>query len=392
VDAAGDVDGDGYADVIIGGDRYKQFTGRAYVYAGSPTGLSTSPVFVATGESVNNHFGYSVAGAGDVDGDGYSEVIVGAYHQANFRGRVYVYTGGREGLTASPSLILSGEAPDHYFGRSVAMAGDVNGDGYSDVIVGAPVYDQSTGRAYVYAGGPAGLSADPVFVATGESRSDSFGLPVGTAGDVDGDGYDDIIAGAHGYDQGRGRIYVYAGGPNGLRDGPIWVATGDNPGDRFGFAAGTAGDMTGDGYAEIIVGAYGVSEGRGQIYIYAGGPTGLGAQPLLIATGEIAGDWFGRAVGTAGDVNGDGFDDAIAGAPNHEGNTGRVYVFAGSAHDLETRPILTFDGTARNSWYGYAVSTAGDVDGDGQAEVIIGAYGHHNWTGRAYVPCTPGDG
>jgi hypothetical protein len=90
VDAAGDVDGDGYADVIIGGDRYKQFTGRAYVYAGSPTGLSTSPVFVATGESVNNHFGYSVAGAGDVDGDGQAEVIIGAYGHHNWTGRAYV--------------------------------------------------------------------------------------------------------------------------------------------------------------------------------------------------------------------------------------------------------------------------------------------------------------
>jgi hypothetical protein len=391
VGAAGDVDGDGYGDVIVGGDQYKAFTGRAYVYAGGPTGVRASPVFVATGEDVNNHFGYAAGTAGDINGDGYDDVVVGAYHHANFRGRVNVYTGGKDGLAEPPRFVLTGEGPDDYFGRSVATAGDVDGDGYDDVIVGAPVYDDSTGRAYVYAGGPAGLSASPVFSVTGEATSSSFGQSVGTAGDVDGDGYDDVIVGAHGYDQGTGRIYVYAGGRDGLRTSPIFVASGRARGERYGFAVGTAGDVNGDGYGDVIVGAYGVGGGMGQVYVYIGSPEGLGARPACTASGEVMGDWFGRSVGTAGDVDGDGYDDVIVGAPNHDANKGRAYLYAGGAGGLDTVPLLILDGQEPNSWYGHAVGTAGDVNGDGHAEVIAGAYGYGDWTGRAYVPCTFGD-
>jgi hypothetical protein len=386
VGTAGDVDGDGYDDVIVGGDQYKEFTGRAYVYAGGPSGLSARPIFVATGEDVNNHFGYAVGTAGDVNGDGYDDLIVGAYHHANFRGRAYIYTGESDGLAEPASIVLAGEGPDDYFGRSVATAGDVNGDGFDDVIVGAQAYDESTGRAYVYAGGPSGLSAKPVFVITGEGPSSSFGQSVATAGDVDGDGYDDIIVGAHGYDHGTGRIYVYGGDGGALKASPIFVVTGKGRGERYGFATGTAGDVNGDGYSDVIVGAYGAREGRGQVYVYSGGPQGLGIRPAFTTTGEVAGDWFGRSVGMAGDVNGDGYDDVIVGAPNHDHNRGRVYLYAGGPGGLNAAPLLTLDGTDPNSWYGHAVGLAGDVDGDSLGEVIIGAYGHGDWTGSACVP------
>jgi len=388
VGTAGDVDGDGYDDVIVGADQYKNFTGRVYVYVGSPTGLSHSPVSVATGEDVNNHFGYAVGTAGDVNGDGYDDVIAGAYHHANFRGRAYVYTGGPDGLAEPPSFVLTGEGPDSYFGRAVATAGDVDGDGYDDVIVGAQAFDESSGRAYVYAGGPSGLSDTPVFVVTGEGPSSSLGQSVGTAGDVDGDGYDDVIVGAHAYDHGTGRIYVYAGGSDGLEAGPIFVATGKGQGDRYGFSVGAAGDVNGDGYSDVIVGAHGVGKGTGQVYVYAGSPEGLGTHPTFTATGEVIGDWFGHSVATAGDVDGDGYDDVIIGARNHDGNTGRVYLYGGGAGGLDATPLLVVDGPEPNSWYGHAVGTAGDVGGDGQVEVIVGAYGYGGWTGRAHVPCT----
>jgi hypothetical protein len=391
VGTAGDVDGNGYDDVIVGGDQYKEFTGRAYLYAGGPSGLSASPVFIASGEDVNNHFGYAVATAGDVNGDGYDDVIVGAYHHANFRGRAYVYTGGRDGLAEPPRFVLAGEGPEDYFGRSVATAGDTNGDGYDDVIVGAQAYDGSTGRVYLYTGGPGGLSTSPDLVVSGEGPSSSFGQSVGTAGDMDGDGYADVIVGAHGYDHGTGRIYVYVGHGSGLKADPISVATGQGRGDRFGFAVGTAGDVNGDGYSDVIIGAYGADEGTGQVYVYLGGPSGLGARPAFTATGEVAGDWFGRSVAAAGDVDGDGYDDVIVGAPNHDGNTGRVYLYAGGAGGLGAALSLILDGEEPNSWYGHAVGAAGDVDGDGHPEVIVGAYGCDGWAGRVYLACTPED-
>jgi hypothetical protein len=296
-----------------------------------------------------------------------------------------VFFGG-QAADATADWVLDGEVANDRFGFAVSGAGDVDGDGYDDVIVGAQACDQSTGRAYVYTGGPSGLSASPVFVVTGEGPSSSFGQSVGTAGDVDGDGYDDIIIGAHGYDHGTGRIYVYAGDGGGLKASPIFVATGKGQGERYGFAVGTAGDVNGDGYSDVIVGAYGVSEGRGQVYVYAGGPEGLDTRPAFTATGEVAGDWFGRSVGTAGDVNRDGYDDVIVGARNHDGNTGRVYLYAGGSNGLDAAPLLTFDGKEPNSWHGHAVGAAGDVDGDGHGEVIIGAYGYGDWTGSVCVP------
>ena len=385
VGTAGDVNGDGYADVIIGADRYKQFTGRTYVYLGSAGGLSATPIFTATGEDVNNHFGYSVDTAGDVNGDGYDDIIVGAYHYREFRGRVYVYGGNVNGLGTTPIFTVTGKGPDIYLGRSVGAAGDVNGDGYDDLIVGAPGYDNGTGRVYVYAGSRSGLGATPIFTAAGEGPSDSFGRLVAGAGDVNGDGYSDVVVGAHGYGDFVGRVYVYAGSADGLDAVPTFVATGEDIHGHFGYSAGTAGDVNRDGYDDLIVGADGQSNNTGCVYVYAGSMNGLSTTPIFTATGEGEHNHFGYSVSTAGDTNGDGYDDVIVGAYHYNDSTGRVYVYAGNANGLSSTPILSATGEGPASSFGRSVGKAADVNGKGRADLVVGACGYDNSTGRAYV-------
>jgi hypothetical protein len=391
VGTAGDVNGDGYGDVLVGADRYKQFTGRIYVYLGNANGLSATPIFTATGEDVNNHFGYSVDTAGDVNGDGYDDIIVGAYHYKEFTGRVYVYAGNANGLSATPVFTVTGEGPNIYFGRSVGAAGDVNGDGYDDVIVGAQAYDNWTGRVYVYAGSPSGLGATPIFTASGEGPSDSFGRSVGAAGDVDGDGYSDVVVGAHGYGDFEGRIYVYAGSADGLNAVPAFTATGEQVDDHFGYSAGTAGDVNRDGYDDLLVGASFQSKNTGRIYVYAGSINGLRATPIFTATGEGENNYFGYSVSTAGDTNGDGYDDVIVGAYHYSDSTGRVYVYPGNAKGLSISPILSVTGEGPANSFGRSVGTAGDVNGKSHADLIIGACGYDDYTGRAYVYLAEGE-
>ena len=151
---AGDVNGDGYADVVVGAYGYSSDTGRAYVYLGGASGLATTAATTLTGEATGNDFGDSVATAGDVNGDGYADVVVGAYGYSSGTGRAYVYLGGASGLATTAATTWTGEATDNYFGYSVATAGDVNGDGYADVVVGASWLQHVTpgGRMCIWGG------------------------------------------------------------------------------------------------------------------------------------------------------------------------------------------------------------------------------------------------
>jgi hypothetical protein len=383
VGTAGDVNGDGYADVVIGARGYNSYQGRAYVYYGGAGGPDTTPAVTYTGEYTNNYFGHSVGTAGDVNGDGYADVIVGAYGYSSFQGRVYVYYGGAGGLDATPAMTYTGET-DSRFGIPVGTAGDVNGDGYADVIIGAYTYNSSQGRAYLYLGGAGGLGATSAVTYTGEAASNEFGRSVGTAGDVNGDGYSDIIVGADAYNSYQGRVYVYLGGADGPGATPTVAPIGEAVSNHFGNAVGTAGDVNGDGYADVIIGAYGYNYQQGRAYVYHGGAGGLSTTPAVVLTGQAASD-FGSAVGTAGDVNGDGYADVIIGAYGYNSNQGRAYVYLGGAGGLSATPAVTLTGQATGNHFGWSVGTAGDVNGDGYADVIVGADGYNSNQGRAYV-------
>ena len=205
-----------------------------------------------------------------------------------------------------------------------ATAGDVNGDGYTDVIVGAYLYDgvqTDAGRVFVYHGSASGLGATPAWTADGDQSGSGFGFSVATAGDVNGDGYSDIIIGACNCDNGRpddGRAFVYLGSPSGLANAPVWTAQGNQAGARFGASVATAGDVNGDGYADIVIGAHEQDVGpRACVPVSSGVASGPSAVPAWTATSGQNGSRYGLVVASAGDVNGDGYADVAVGADRY---------------------------------------------------------------------------
>ncbi|MEW6515319.1 MAG: FG-GAP-like repeat-containing protein [candidate division FCPU426 bacterium] len=396
VAGAGDVDGDGYSDVIVGAiayDNVEANEGCAFVYHGSASGLGATPAWTAESNQNSAEFGYSVAGAGDVNGDGYADVIVGAclYDNGDMdEGRAYVYLGGASGLAATPTWTDEGNQYNARFGYSASSAGDVNGDGYSDVMVGAYLYDNGVpdlGRVFVYHGGASGLAAAPAWTAESDQANANFGWMVSSAGDVNGDGYNDVIVGARGYDA-MGRVYVYHGSASGPSLAPDWTAAGDQAGAYFGNAAAAAGDVNGDGYGDVIISAHWYTHGEtneGMVYVYHGSATGLSATPDWTAEGDQASAYFGTSLAGAGDVNGDGYADVIIGAPNYdhgEADEGQVFVYCGSASGLGSTPAWTAESDQAIAQMGSCVASAGDVNGDGFSDVIAGAPFYSNGESR----------
>jgi hypothetical protein len=249
---AGDVNGDGYGDIVVGARRFTgdglTKEGCVYVYHGGPAGPSTTPDWVHHGDQAGGEFGESVACAGDVNGDGYDDLIVSAFRYDTAAGadagRAYLFLGGPHGLSQSPSWVVDGDQDSAYFAYHVDGAGDVNGDGYDDVVLSASQYDvngfRDAGRAYVYLGGPNGLAPTPAWIQDGDQTGGGLGNAVRGVGDVNGDGYGDIGTGALYHDNGgavdEGRAYVFYGCPNGVTGvppdgvrGPSLALAGANP-------------------------------------------------------------------------------------------------------------------------------------------------------------------
>jgi hypothetical protein len=395
VATAGDVNGDGYADVIVGAPFRtdgENEEGHVYVWYGQPSssGISSIRDWEAEGNRVQAWYGWSVATAGDVNADGYSDIIVGAPGVLDRAGRVYAYHGGADSLEETAAWSKYSNQEQAYYGWSVGTAGDVNGDGYADVIVGAPRWDSGKtdeGYAWVYLGQEGGLSPSPHWDKGSNNESAEYGYSVGTAGDVNGDGYDDVIVGAPGWhipesETDEGAAFVYAGSVSGLDRGtpPLWDKDSDQIDARFGHSVGTAGDVNGDGYADIVVGApfwQSGGEERGAVWLYYGSAGGSHSAPDWYNVGDQEEARYGYAVGTAGDVNGDGYSDVIVGSPywqdDTNANEGRAWVYLGSAGGLRHDLHWHAESNNFNAQLGHSVGTAGDVDGDGYGDVIVGA-------------------
>ena len=509
VSNAGDVNGDGFDDLIVGarnGEDGGGGAGEAYVVFGSASGfgspdasgrqvidlstLTAAQGFIIQGDTAVDLAGESVSGAGDVNGDGFDDLIVGAplgddggSSASSNSGEAYVVFGSASGfgstdasgrqvidlttLTAAQGFVIQGHLAQDFAGQSVSSAGDINGDGFDDLIVGARFGDgggSNAGEAYVVFGSASGfgsadasgrqvidlstLTAAQGFIIQGDTVNDLAGFSVSGAGDVDGDGFDDLIVGAaNGSDggPGAGEAYVVFGSASGFRGNAItdsfgrqvidltnlsatqgFIIQADTANDRLGESVSSAGDVNGDGFDDLIVGApFGDDGGSnsGEAYVVFGTANGFGASDAtgrqvidlstlnrlqgFVIQGDADGDRTGVSVSSAGDVNGDGFDDLIVGASNGDGggnNAGVAYVLFGSGSLLGTpdgalrqvfdlsnlTPAQGFriQGDEANDAAGGSVSSAGDINGDGFDDLIIGASGGDdggNSSGEAYV-------
>ena len=377
VSSAGDVNGDGFDDILVGAYGYSSNKGRAYIYYGG-TILNTVADVVMTGQLPGNKFGYSVSSAGDVNGDGYSDVIIGATGFNTNEGRVYIYLGGVS-MNNVADFNFTGSTGD-IFGTSVSSAGDVNNDGYDDVIIGASGYFGNTGYTIIYYGGdPMNVVAD-VFIAGG-AAGNNFGYSVSDAGDVNNDGFDDVVVGAYAYNSTVGRAYLYFGGSP-MNDVADVTYTGPSSSLWFGVSVSGAGDVNGDGFDDVIVGAMRYSSYKGRSYIFYGGSTPNNTADVTL-TGEASSNYFGNSVSSAGDINDDGYDDVIIGAYGNSSFAGRAYIFFGGMVMNDTADV-TISGEASGNFFGYSVSNAGDVNGNGFPDLLAGAYTYSSSTGRVY--------
>lgn len=311
-----------------------------------------------------DRMGVAVGTLGDVNKDGYTDILVGARYAdvgtLADAGSVSVFSG----VDGSELIHLNGAGAGDWFGVAVAGTGDVNGDGTPDFIIGAqfakrdngqqPGAGQQTGAAYIYSG----ANGAQIYRLFGDASDGRFGVSVAGGSDIDGDGKPDFVVGAYT----GGAAYVYSGATGQL----IAKLTGTGN-TWYGFAVAMLPDVNGDGRGEIAVAA--PQDGAGSVRVYSGATRAL----LYTLKGENSGDWFGFAVAAAGDLNGDQKSELLIGAreasPSGHTNAGSAYVYEGKNGTLLRR----LDGTNDRDAFGTSVSAAGDINRDGTNDILVGA-------------------
>jgi len=373
VSSAGDVDQDGFDDLIVGApfarpDGFSE-TGIADLYSGRTGNL----IRQFDGFLTFDQMGASVSGGRDVDGDGVPDLLVGSPH-ANPNG---LYDAGSvflfSGATGMTIHRFGGAEKDDLFGNSVAFAGDMDGDGVAELIIGAHGTtvqgDSLAGSAFVFSGRSGAL----LHRFDGSSTNRGVGRVVAGAGDVDGDGFADLILGVPGSsppgNPSVGSVFLYSGATGNL----IRRLNGPAKSDSFGISVAGTEDVDGDGVPDLIVGAPALKvkglASAGAVFLYSGATGNL----ILRIDGTMDNGALGSSVAGLGDFDGDGIPDLAAGAPHSSPDgipgAGSAFVFSGATGSQ----LFRFDGRESSDGFGFAVSCAGDVNADGRADMILGA-------------------
>jgi hypothetical protein len=328
------------------------------------------PSWQARGEMPESRFGFRACSAGDIDGSGYDALIVGAPGYDHSRGKVYLYLGGPGGLSKSPAWTAEGEAPGDAFGDRVGCAGDLNGDGFDDVYVSASSWGKGLGKVYVFYGGPAGLPPKASWTARGQGKAPlSFGDCTVPAGDLRHSGYDDLAIGAYGYDGLRGEVFIYDGSAHGLAKAPSWRAEGEARGDQFGYGLGPLGDINNDGFDDLMIGSKyhsGPFSQAGRAYLYLGSKSGLGA-PALCLDGDSRSANLGTRIYGAGNLGAGAFPLFLLSAPYAHAGQGELFLFQGAGGGFAAKPALQLPAPSGQA-FGYALGPLGRVsDSQGTA-------------------------
>jgi len=368
-----DVTGDGRMEAMISAPS--AFGGYIDLYDGSTGALLNK--FRGVDHGIVS-FGHAIADAGDVDGDTVPDIVGGAPNS----GVVLIFSGADDSLIHRVNQMQAGEQ----LGYAVSGIGDVNGDGFGDVVAGATGFDLpgagNTGRVYVISG----LDGSVIDTVNGETGADLFGSAVAGMGDLTGDGVEDFAVGAHNAGAtAKGAVYIYNGATRALLFPRIdALASGNSLGDFF---VGPAGDTNADGVPDIYAGDYADATGgagTGRCYVISGA-TGL---VLWTRPGSGAGQGLGCGRG-AGDVNFDGYDDLAVGsytAGNGGAQAGRIQLLSG----LDGSIIRTVTNTTAGQQFGFDTVGIGDVSGDGLIDILVAAGGGNaGYIVRGENPCPP---
>lgn len=381
VSTAGDINNDGYDDVMLGAIAYGGIQGgpgAVFIFYGSRFGIDPRFPTILKSRVPGGQYGLIFAGGGDVNNDGFDDVITNSpYDSTVGQSGICVYYGTSTGIDTIPEVVYGS------LGGQVAIAKDINGDNFDDVLVGKSGTSNGQtreGAVTIIPGGPFGLAYTPWSVIEGNEAELNLGIKVSGAGDLNNDGYNDIVVG------GRKKVLAYFGGPSGIEETPASVITLNSTETSPIYSLAADGDLNGDDHSDILIGLTSYTDFQahnGQVYIHYGNQAGIDPIPATIMEESADSSYYGGAVAFAGDINNDGFSDIIVSAMQQSNNInqpseGMVYVHYGRANGVNLVPASTIQGNQASAFMGYSVAGAGDVNGDGFSDVLIGAMPYSN--------------